>query len=161
MSIGTNDLCVARFAAWVATQRKLSFERYRTSLHRSLTAQRREHLTQQAVLDSAAVLFREALQMLYELPFDSYGVNIERGWSALTLRILEPFQGFCEALLDDALRFNRSSCAISNFAEEHLPSVDYQLEMRRELAAAWKDFALTANDLLVDARANIIAGVAA
>jgi monoamine oxidase len=161
MSIGTNDLCVARFSAWVAKQRKQSFDRYRITLHRNLSAQRRQHLTQQAILDTAAVLFREALEMLYELPFDSRGVRVERGWSALTLRILEPFQGFCEALLDDALRFNRSSCAISNFAEEHLPSVDYQLEMRRELAAAWKDFALTANDLLVDTGSHAMASVAA
>lgn len=157
MSIQTNDICIARFSAWVSSQRKLSFERYRVSLHRGLTAQRREHLTQRAILDTVETLFREALQMLYELPFDARGVGIERGWSPLTLLILEPFQGFCEALLDDALRFNRTSCAISNFADEHLPSVDYQMSMRRELATAWKNFALTANDLLVETRQDYAA----
>lgn len=161
MSIETNDLCVARFATWVAKQRKQSFDRYRSTLHRNLSAQRRQHLTQQAILDTAAALFRDALEMLYELPFDSRGVSVERGWSALTLRILEPFQGFCEALLDDALRFSPSSCGISNFAAEHLPRVDSHLEMRRELASAWRDFALTANDLLVETNQDAMASLAA
>lgn len=102
-------------------------------------------------------LFREALKMLYELPFDARSVRVERGWSALTLRILEPFQGFCEALLDDALRFNQSFLAISSVADERLPGVDYQMAMRRELATAWKDFALTANDLLVETRQDCAA----
>lgn len=157
MTLQTNDLCIARFSSWVDAQRKLAFDRYRGNLHRNLTSQRRDKLTQRALADTVETLFREALEKIYELPFDSRGVQVERGWSALTLRILAPFQGFCEKLLDDALRFNRTSCAISNFSDEHVPSVDYQMEIRRDLAAAWKDFAMTANDLLVDTRSNVAA----
>ena len=152
MSIQTNELCIARFAAWVDSQRKLAFGRYRASLHKHLTAQHREHLTQRAILDVAEALFQDALEKIYEQPFDSRGVNVERGWSALSLRVLAPFEGFCESLLDEALRFNRSSCAISNFADEHVPSAEYHAEIRRELASAWRGFALTVNDLLVETR---------
>jgi len=157
MSIHTNDICIARFSAWVSSQRKLSFARYRTSLQRGLSVRRRAQLTRQAILDTVEKLFREALKMLYELPFDARSVRVERGWSALTLRILEPVQGFCEALLDDALRSNQSFLAISSIAYERLPGVDYQMAMRRELATAWKDFALTANDLLVETRQDCAA----
>jgi monoamine oxidase len=157
MSTQTNEICITRFTAWVESQRKLSFERYRVSLHRGLATQKRDSLTQQALVDTVETLFHDALQKIYELPFDARDVPLQRGWSALALRVLAPFQGFCEALLDEALRFNRTSCAMSNFADEHLPSVDYQKAIHRDLAAAWKDFALTVNALLVDTSQQSVA----
>lgn len=157
MSIANNDLNIARFSAWVLGQRRQAFERYRSRMHKGLCHQQVDDLTRHALIGTVDELFRESLEKIYELPLDSRGVQVERGWSALTLRVLAPYQGFCETLLDEALRFNRSSCAMSNFTQEHNPSVDYQMAIRHDLAAAWREFALTTNDVLIGATADCAA----
>jgi monoamine oxidase len=87
----------------------------------------------------------EALAVLEELPFD---VAAE-GRAELTPKVLAPFLGFNKALLDEVMMFNRSSCAVSNFPNEHAVSPEYLETIARDLAAAWREFALGVNALLV------------
>ena len=73
------------------------------------------------MLESVVETYDEALRQLAELPFDASGSVLEPGWSELTPPVLQPMHGFGPTLLDEVLRFNRSSCAISNFPDEHTP----------------------------------------
>jgi len=93
-------------------------------------------------------LYLAALSQLDALAFDTGGMAVEQGRSALTPLILEPFDGFINTLIEQAVQFNRSSCALSNFKAEHAPDADYVQAIRRDLAAAWREFAVTANALL-------------
>lgn len=77
------------------------------------------------------------------------GVGVQRGRSDLTPSVLTPFEGFNRALLDAAVDFNRTSCAISNFGDEHDPSEAYLATISCDLAAAWREFALNTNRLLL------------
>lgn len=146
---GHNGHRLAAFGDWVAQQRRQAGEHYRRRLQQSLSAQRREQMTQRAVLETAEALYREALMQLAVAAFDMAGLAIERGRSELTPAVLAPFMGFSDAFLDQAVRFNRTSCALSNFPSEHEPAPAYLNAMRRDLAAAWREFALAANELLV------------
>lgn len=145
----TNSNSLARFREWVSGQRPAALEHYQRSLHRHLSTQQRDQLTQLSLLETVEDIYREALRQLDELPLEGGSVAVVAGRSDLTPPILAPFTGFNDALIDEALRFNRSSCALSNFPVEHDPSPDYVQTIRRDLAAAWREFALTVNARIV------------
>jgi monoamine oxidase len=149
----SNAQAVARLATWVAAQRAQAGERYRRHLNRLLAAQHKEQLTQRAVLDTVEQIYSEALGELDRLALDSRAAGAENGRSNLTPQVLAPFAGFSKALLDEALQFNRESCAISNFPVDHDPDRDYVDTIARDLAAAWREFALNVNALLLAKRA--------
>ncbi|MGJ4952003.1 flavin monoamine oxidase family protein [Bradyrhizobium sp. HKCCYLS20291] len=144
-----NDASLAWFGAWVAAQRDAAFDDYRQRLNRSLATQQREQLTQLAVLGAMEQVFAAALQVLDALTFEMRDVVVERGRSALMPEIQKPFRDVMQSLLDDAVAFNRTSCALSNFPFEHKPSKDYVQTILRDIAAAWQEFSLAANRLLL------------
>jgi monoamine oxidase len=47
------------------------------------------------------------------------------------------------------IAFNRTSCALSNFPHEHQLSKEYIQTILRDVAAAWQEFSLSANRLLL------------
>lgn len=147
--VSPDDPCLAHFSDWVAAQRASAFGRYRSQLNHDLAAQQREQLTQRALLGAVEQVYSAALDQLDGLPFDAADVAIRNGRSDLTPRVLAPFDGFNKALLDEAVAFNRTSCALSNFTYEHEPDSAYVDTILRDLAAAWREFALGVNAVLV------------
>ncbi len=148
-AVSINAASLARFNDWVAAQVDTAFDGYFHRLNRSLAAQQREQLTQRAILESVEEVYGEALAMLESLNFDVCGVAVERGRSALTPGVQKPFREFMQSLLDDVIAFNRTSCALSNFPDEHQPSKEYLQTILRDLAAAWQEFSLSANRILL------------
>ena len=148
--IPINEDSFERFADWVTAQRRLGLGFYRQGLTRALSAQLGEQLTQRVVLEVVEDFYREALRKLAELPFETRGVSVEKGRSALTQRVLQLFLGFSDTLLSEAVTHNATSCAISNFPAEHDPDAAYLQSIRRDLAAAWCEFALSVNDAMLD-----------
>ncbi len=144
-----NAASLARFGAWVAAQADAAFDGYRHRLNRSLATQQREQLTQRAVLESMEEVFDEALAVLDSLDFDIGAVTVERGRSSLTPGVQQPFGDLMRSVLDDVVAFNRTSCALSNFPDEHHLSRDYLQVIHRDIAAAWLEFSLAANRLLL------------
>ncbi|MDD5036742.1 MAG: FAD-dependent oxidoreductase [Methylococcaceae bacterium] len=145
----SNEACLDRFSAWVSEQTREAFARYRQQLHQHLASQRKEQITQRAVLGAMEQVYSEALAMLVELPFDVAAEGVAQGRSPLTPKVLAPFIGFNKTLLDQVLQFNRSSCAMSNFPDEHDVSAEYLETIARDLAAAWQEFAVGVNALLL------------
>ena len=157
-----NAASLARFSRWVAAQQDPAFDGYRQRLNRSLAAQQREQLTQRAILESMEELFGNALAVLHGLSFDISTSAIERGRSPLTPGVQQPFGALMQSVLDDVTAFNRTSCALSNFPDEHHLSREYRQVILRDIAAAWQEFSLAANRLLVaraHAGANALTGV--
>jgi monoamine oxidase len=145
----SNEASLARFGAAAATLRTGALERYRQHLNRHLAAQAKAQLTQRALLDTVEQVYSAALDELAALPFDTASVPVQRGRSDLTPGLLAPFEGFNAALMDEVLQFNRASCAISNFPQDHDPDRDYVHAITRDLAAAWREFALNVNGVLL------------
>jgi monoamine oxidase len=145
-----NEACVERFNQWVVAQREAALTTYKQGLTKALSAQRYEQITRDVVLEVAALLYAHAMDELASLPFEVQGVAVEKGRSALTPRLLEPFLGFSDALLTAAVTHNATSCAISNFPAEHDPDAQYLQGIRRDMAETWREFALSVNEHLLD-----------
>jgi monoamine oxidase len=144
-----NAHCIERFAAWASVQRGSALAAYQRTLHERLSSQAREQPTRHSLLESLVESYDVALRQLAELPFDASGSALEPGWSELTPPVLQPMHGFGTTLLDEALRFNRGSCAISNFPDEHIPGPAYLQAIQRDMYAAWRTFVLAGNDILL------------
>jgi monoamine oxidase len=91
----------------------------------------------------------DALAELECLPFQLAAVPVERGRCALTPQVQAPFGALLKRLIDDALAFNRTSCALANFPDEHRPSPAYVSTTLRDVAAAWQAFSVAANAVLL------------
>lgn len=144
-----NEQHLQQFEAWVSTQRHGALVRYRERLHLALSQPSDDPPTQRAVLGALESLYAAALQELDALPLVTGHLPVERGRAALTPRVLAPFKGLADDLLAEAVIFNGTSCALSNFPYEHKPSGDYLRTIRRDLAAAWQSFAVAANERLL------------
>lgn len=142
---------IVDFAAGVQGLRALAGGRYRQQLVRLLSAQQHEQLTQRALLAAVDQTYSEALALLDAFaPWTGPG-HTEQGRHALTPALLKAFDGWNKALLDDALAHNGTSCALSNFPQDHRPDAELLRAIKRDLAAAWREFALELNARLVAA----------
>lgn len=148
-AVSINAVSLARFRAWVVAQGDAAFDDYRHRLNRSLAVQQRDQLTQRAILESMEEIFDSALAVLDGLVFDMSAVTVERGRSSLTPDVQQPFGELMQSLMDDVIAFNRTSCALSNFPDEHRLSAEYTQVILRDIAAAWQEFSLSANRLLL------------
>lgn len=144
-----NGASLAAFAAWVTGQSEAAFDDYRARLVRSLSAREREQLTQWAALGAMEDLFRRALARLEAAPLDLAAVPVETGRSVLMDAVQAPFGELLRRFMDDVAAFNRTSCALSNFPDEHRLSKAYEQAILRDIAAAWREFLLAANRSLV------------
>jgi monoamine oxidase len=145
-----NAASLAQFNAWVSKQRDAAFDSYRLRLSRSLASQEKEQITQRAMLGSVEEVWGKALEMLNGLDFDTANVPVEKGRCGLTPEVQKPFRDFIQSLVDDVVAFNRTSCALSNFPAEHHVSKEYMQVIYRDIAAAWQEFSISANRLLMD-----------
>ncbi|OYX69799.1 MAG: amine oxidase [Rhizobiales bacterium 32-66-11] len=144
-----DEPALAAWRGWVALQGDVAFDDYRRRLTHALATQQREQLTQRAILAAAEATFADALVKLGQLPLDLSAARVERGRSSLTPLVQQPFGAFMQALMDDVIAFNRTSCALSNFPDEHQLSKPYVQAILRDIAAAWQEFSLAANRLLL------------
>jgi monoamine oxidase len=151
----TNAQSLSAFADWVGTQREVAINAYRQGLTRALSTQQYEQITQRVVLDVAETLYAEAIAKLGSLPFETRDVAVDKGRSALTPSVLQAFVGFSDALLTSAVTHNATSCAISNFPAEHDPDAEYLQGIRRDLAAAWREFALAVNERMLSGAESV------
>jgi monoamine oxidase len=148
--LSLNATSVATFRAWVAVQGEPAFDAYRQRLNRGLAQQQKDQLTQVAVLGALEEVLDRALAVIADLPFDAAGVTVERGRCGLTPDIQAPFGDLMRRLFDDVMAFNATSCALSNFPDEHRLSREYRGTILRDMAAAWQEFSLTANRALLE-----------
>lgn len=141
------------FATRVLSLRGKAPERYRLHLTRLLSSQQAEQLTQRALLATADQIYSESLACLDDLlpGLDAGSAEIVNGRHALTAALLAAFEGWNKGLLDAALSFNSTSCALSNFPLEHQPDADLLRAITLDLAAAWREFAVELNTRLLAA----------
>ena len=99
-------------------------------------------------------IFLQALDLLAKLPFDLTSVAVERGRVELMPLVQKPFGDLMQTIMDDVVAFNQTSCALSNFPEEHRPSREYKAAIMQDIAAAWREFCLSANRLLLQKKSE-------
>jgi monoamine oxidase len=150
-SANGREQALQQFADQVQALRAQAPERYRQHLTRLLAGQQHEQLTQRALLAAAGQVYSETLALLDRLLPDlaDEAAAVQQGRHALTAPLLVAFEGWNKALLDAALVHNGTSCALSNFPQDHRPDADLLRAITLDLAAAWREFALELNDRLL------------
>lgn len=152
----SNAASVAEFSQWVGGRQAEVLDLYKHHLNKLLASPDKEIVTQRAMVMTVEQVFSGALLKLEELPFDMTKVPVENGRSALTPELLNAFNEFLKTLIDSVVEYNRTSCALSNFPGEDKLSKDYFQAIMLDIAAAWKEFCLSVNALLL-AKAPAIA----
>lgn len=145
----SNAASVAAFSQWVAGRQGEVLELYKRHLNKLLASPDKEIVTQRAMVMTVEQVFSGALLKLDELSFDLSQVPVENGRSALTPELLNSFNEFLKTLIDSVVEYNRTSCALSNFPGEDKLNKDYLQAIMRDIAAAWKEFCLSLNALLL------------
>ena len=130
MTENSNSESLARFEQFVQELKRAMPRQYDRSINRDLSQQQWHDLFIRNVSASLQQAYSEALAQLRQLSFkpDTPG---------LAIRVLQPFDGFVDEFMQYALQKHRTSCALSNFPDEHKPSQDY---IATVLSAAYKDW---------------------
>ncbi len=146
----SNAASLAEFAQWVASRREAVFQNYRQRLtyalgesaaraaHPASDTRRNRTAFQSGAGKAGGTAVRRAR-----------GFRSDAARSALTPEVQAAFGGFIQGLLDAAVHFNRTSCALSNFPGEHHLSKDYTQAILLDIAAARREFSLSANRVLI------------
>jgi monoamine oxidase len=153
----TRATALGKFSASVLTLRGMAPERYRLHLTRLLSGQQSEQLTQRALLATADQVYSETLTHLDPLlpALNAARADVVKGRHALTAALLAPFDGWNKGLLDAALSFNGTSCALSSFPQDHRPDPQTVRAITLDLAAAWREFALELNARVLTVAAGV------
>ncbi len=147
-----NADCIARFVQYITEQKPLLKKQYEQLLAQDLSRQQWDGCFQRNVLAVLKQGYDDALVYIKMLPFDSSASLVNRGLSDLTKRLLAAFDGFIDEFLVFVVDKHRTSCALSNFPDEHKPDKTYVNEVRHDIAVLWQSFALDVNAYVLECR---------
>lgn len=143
---------IAEFCRYIGEQKPLLKKQYEQLLAQDLSRQQWDGCFQRNVLNVLEQAYDQALAYVKTLPFDSAGLPVDRGLSDLTKPVLAGLDGFVDDFLAFVVDKHRTSCALSNFPDEHKPDKAYVNEVMREIAGRWQDFALNLNAYFLESR---------
>jgi len=119
------------FSNYVAAQRSAMKRQYDRNVNRDLAQQRPHELLSRNVRDVLNQIYDSTLQWLRTEQI-AIAIDIAR----------QPFNGIQDELLAYAVQKHRTSCAISNFPDEHKPSADYIALTLKAAEQDWQNFVL-------------------
>jgi monoamine oxidase len=131
----------AGYITFVDNRRFALKREYDRSINRDLAKQNYQGLMKRNFTAVLAQLYKDALKLLEQQEFE-----IESDVDSQTLydQYMKPFEGMIDELLQYVLQHHRSSCAMSNFPDEHNPTVTYIAEV---LQLAEQDYAAFKQDV--------------
>ncbi|MDD2723361.1 MAG: amine oxidase [Methylovulum sp.] len=143
---------IAQFHDFIAGQKPQLQNLYGQLLAQDLSRQQWDGCFQRNVLVVLERAYDDALAYLKSLTLDGALSGVNRGLSDLTKALLTAFDGFVDEFLLFVVDKHRTSCALSNFPDEHKPDQAYVNEVRRSIAGLWQDFALDVNAYVLECR---------
>ncbi|MBL9059553.1 MAG: FAD-dependent oxidoreductase [Mangrovicoccus sp.] len=126
-------------ADWLDAQREPVFEAYRSELTRRLSRQDSDRLTQLAALRAVEDLLDDALVVLAQRP---------AGGAAALAEVKAEVRAFLNRFAGEVMAFNRSSCALRAFPDEHALPKAYLQAILADMAAAGGAFLIEADAIL-------------
>ena len=136
---------IDQLSRFIAERKFLLKKQYEQLLAQDLSRQQWDGCFQRNVVIALAQTYDEAKTYVKALPFDSTLAPVNVGLSELTRQALTAFDGFVDEFLLFVVDKHRTSCALSNFPNEHKPDKAYINEVRRDIAGLWQNFALDVN----------------
>ena len=143
---------IDQFRRYIAERKSELKKQYALLLAQDLSRQQWDGCFQRNVLTALEQAYDEAKSYVKTLPFDSTLAPVNSGLSELTRQALTAFDGFVDEFLLFVVDKHRTSCALSNFPDEHKPDNTYVNEVRRDIAGLWQNFALDVNSYFLECR---------
>jgi len=143
---------IVQFRRYIAERKPVLKKHYEQLLAEDLSRQQWDGCFQRNVLAVLEQAYDEAFVYLQTLPFDSASIPVNRGLSDFSKQALAACDGFAEDFLLFVVDKHRTSCALSNFPNEHKPDKTYINEVMREIAGLWQNFALNVNAYFLECR---------
>lgn len=147
-----NTGSIVQFNRYIAERKPLLKTSYLQLLAQDLSQQQWNGCFQRNVLIVVERFYDEALAYAETLPFDSSASSVNHGLADLTKQALQAFDGFVDEFLLFVVDKHRTSCALSNFPDEHKPDKAYVNEVRHGIAELWQNFAININDHFLECR---------
>ena len=122
MSENINAISLAEFDQYVTELKQIMKRQYDRSINKDLSRQQWQGLFKRNVISALKQVYEDALGRLIQLSFDPEGIEAVKEVAELTALVLQPFDGFVDEFVQYALQKHRTSCALSNFPDEHKPS---------------------------------------
>jgi monoamine oxidase len=137
-----NATSLAGFENYVNELKSTIKRQYDRCVNKDLSQQKWQDLFRRNIVDVLNQAYDHSLTQIEQL-----STNIKRtdkfkihyGASGKD-HILKYFDGFTEDLIQYALHKHRSSCALSNFPDEHNPSQEYIAEVIQQANHEWEYF---------------------
>jgi len=140
-----NQQSLQTFNQFVEEMKKGMLRDYSRAINRELSRQQPQQLLQRTTTQIMQQSFDQALAHLTTLEFDRKNVEVNNGFSELSVAILDSFDGLFDRFLQGVIQHHRGSCALSNFPEEHDPSPEYIHQTIEQVGRQWQNFAIAVN----------------
>ncbi|MDD5273369.1 MAG: amine oxidase [Methylovulum sp.] len=147
-----NAVSIGQFQCYINECKPVLKKQYELLLAQDLSRQQWDGCFQRNVLAVLGQAYDGALAYLKTLPLDSSRLPVNRGLSELSKPVLAAFDGFIDDFLLFVIDKHRTSCALSNFPDEHKPDKAYVNAVRHDIAGLWQQFALTVNAYILECR---------
>jgi monoamine oxidase len=141
---------IAEFSCYLAEVKPVLKQQYEKRLTDDLSRQQWQDCFQRNVIAVLETFYDNAFSQLQSIPFKAQEYQVVNGMSDLTRQVLATFQGFIDEFLLFVVDKHRTSCALSNFPDEHKPDKDYVNDVKLDIAELWKTFALNLNSYFVE-----------
>jgi len=113
---------------------------YDRGVNRDLSQQQWQDLFKRNVTTVLKQVYQDALVQLQQVTFEDESLAGKETDDSLHQRILKPFSVLIDELIQYAVNKHRSSCALSNFPEEHNPAPAYITQVLEEVDRDWAQF---------------------
>jgi hypothetical protein len=117
---------------------------YDRSVNRDLSRQQWQGIFKRNVTSVLRQVYQDSLQGLRRIGPELY----EEAHAASAAQVLRALDGVVDELIEYALQKHRSSCAMSNFPDEHNPGQAYLFEVIQETGRDWLAFVSQVEGLL-------------
>lgn len=148
MSVSATAMNLAGFEHYVSDLLPVIKRQYDRGVNRDLSQQRWQALFKRNVTSLLQQVYQDALAQLRQVTFDHECVVGQEEAGGLSKRVLKPFNTLIDELIQYAVHKHRSSCALSNFPEEHNPSQAYIAQVLQEVDRDWSVFVSQVSALL-------------
>ena len=151
--LNTNEL--EAFNQFVRQQKNSILREYTRGINKDLARQNPSKLMQRNVLLILEQTYAQTMQHLNSLKSEPMTTSNESESSKLANELLNAFDGLVDEFLPAVIKHHRSSCALSNFPEEHNPSAEYIAQVIQATEQQWNDYVAAVNQFVVNKITNI------
>ena len=145
-----NVTSLADFESYVNELKPAIKRQYDRCVNKDLSQQKWQDLFKRNIVDVLKQVYDHSLTQMQLLSLDIKRMNNAQkvNGNLGQVYILKYFDGISEELIQYALQKHRSSCALSNFPDEHNPSKDYITEVIMEANHEWEYFVFQTHSVI-------------